>query len=262
MKALFYILFSLLIVINAHANGHGNNETHPQQNQHHNQKTFLVKTTLTKEQVESLLKQHQEKNQLENPSQVEPIQLKKKGKSKKNHKKEPTPEQGVPEAEVNKTEVIEPSEPIDAEKISLGLFDFFFDDYDDNNDTEDLPEPDLEKPQNQTEISETTGTTENAETTQTTEKTETPETQEKGEIPESAETAAENTPNENENEKVTLKVKEDSIKTANTQSGMTISGFFSLILLTIAFGCFLVYATQPKKLNKNYSSFLNGIKIS
>ena len=150
--------------------------------------------------------------------------------------------------------MIETSEPIDAEKVALGLFDFFFDDYDDNNDTEDLPEPDLEKQENQTEIPETPKTPETAET---------PETQEKGEIPESAETAAENNPNENkENEQVTLIAKENSTKAANTQSGMTISGFFSLILLTIAFGCFLVYATYPKKVNKNYSWSLNGIKIN
>ena len=286
MKPLFFICFSLLILfINAHANAQqGKNETHPQQNQNQHQKTFLVKTTLTKEQIETLLKQHQEKNKLEDPSQVEPIQLKKKGKPKKNHKKE-----GVTEAEVPKTEVIEPTEPIDAEKVALGLFDFFFDNNDsDNNDTEDPPEP--EKPEKQAEIAETVEkgeVPENAETTaentanenkEPQENGEIPESaetaaensanenkepQEKGEIPESAETAAENSPNEDkENEQVTLLTKEDSTKTANTQSGMTISGFFSLILLTIAFGSFLIYATQPKKVNKNYSNSLNGIKIS
>ena len=83
---------------------------------------------------------------------------------------------------------------------------------------------------------------------------------ENGEIPESAETAAENSANENK-EKVTLLANEDSTKTTNTQCGMTISGFFSVILLTIAFGFFLVYATQPKKINRNYSKTLNGIKI-
>ena len=89
MKPLFYICFYLLILfINAHANAQqGKNETHPQQNQNQHQKTFLVKTTLTKEQIETLLKQHQEKNQLEDQSQVEPIQLKKKENQKKIIKK-------------------------------------------------------------------------------------------------------------------------------------------------------------------------------
>ena len=235
MKALFYVFFTLLVFINAHANAEGKNVTHPNQNQN----TFLVKTTLTKEQIETLLRQYQHKNQLENPSQVKQTQLKvKKEKSKKNHKKEASPENGVTEIEVPQIEV----EQIEnaTEKVSLGIFDFFFDDNDsDQNDTEDLPEPDLEKPENQTKISEN------------------------GEIPGNAETTVENSANENkENEQVTLLANEDSTKTANTQSGMTISGFFSVILLTIAFGCFLVYATQPKKINKNYSNSLNGIKLA
>lgn len=236
MKVLLYIFFSLLVFINSHANSEGKNDTQLHQNQHQN--TFLVQTSLTKEQVESLLKQHQIKNNLENPSQVEETQLKvKKRKCKKNHKKEVAPEKEVLEPEVPKSEQV-PSEQIENdEKVSLGIFDYFFDDNDsDNNDTEDLPEPDLEKAENATETTE---------------------------IPENAETAAENSANENkENEQVTLLANEDSIKTANTQSGITFSGFFSVILLTIAFGFFLVYATQPKKINKNYSKSLNGIKIS
>ena len=279
MKALFYICFTLLVFINAHVNAEGKNETHPQ---HQHQNTFLVKTALTKEQVESLLRQHQHQNQLENPSQVQQVQLKKK--SKKNHKKEATtPENGVTEPEVPKTET-ELTEPIEneTEKVSLGIFDYFFD-YDDN-DTEDPPEADLEKPENETQVSETpeipAETTaentanenkeiqesgqvpESAETATENTANENKEMPESGEIPESAETAAENSANENkENEKVTLLANEDSTKTATTQCGMTISGFFSVILLTIAFGFFLVYATQPKKINKNYSRPLNGIKI-
>lgn len=259
MKALFYVFFTLLVFINAHANAEGKNVTHPNQNQN----TFLVKTTLTKEQIETLLRQYQHKNQLENPSQVKQTQLKvKKEKSKKNHKKEASPENGVTEMEVPQIEV----EQIEnaTEKVSLGIFDFFFDDNDsDQNDTEDLPEPDLEKPENQTKISENGEIPGNAETTVENSANENKELPEKGEIPESAETAAENPANENkENEQVTLLANEDSTKTANTQSGMTISGFFSVILLTIAFGCFLVYATQPKKINKNYSNSLNGIKLA
>ena len=278
MKALFYIFFTLLIFINAHVNAGGKNETHPHQNQHQN--AFLVKTALTKEQIETLLKQYHEKNHLENPSQVEQTQLKaKKQKSKKNHEKEPTPENGATQGEIPKSEA-EPSEQIEneAESVSFGIFDFFFDD---NDDTEDPPEPDLEKKENETQITEKpengeipesaetaaentaienkeTPVPENAETTPNENK----EIPEKGEILESAETAAENSANENkENEQVTLLAKEESTKTTNTQCGMTISGFFSVILLTIAFGFFLVFATQPKKINKNYSKPLNGIKI-
>ena len=251
-------MFFFLVLINALVNSQATNETHSHQNQNQHQNAFLVKTTLTKEQVETLLKQHQEKNKLENPSQVELIQLKKKGKSKKNLKKEPSPEQGATEREWPKAEVIEQSKPIDAEKISLGLFDFFFDDYDsDNNDTEDLPDPDLEKQENQTE------TTEVAEPVEPAEPAEPAEPVEPAESAESGETAAEKTPTENkENEKVTLLANKGSIKTANTQGGITISGFFSLIILTLAFGSFLVYVTQPRKKNKNYYNSLNRMKIS
>ena len=165
MKALVYIFFTLLVLINTHANAGGTNETHP----HQNQNAFLVKTALTKEQIETLLKQYHEKNNLENLSQVEQTHLKaKKKKSKKNHKEETTPVNGTTEMEVPKSEA-EPSERIEneAESVSFGIFDFFFDD---NDDTEDPPEPDLEKPNNETQISEKP---------------------ENGEIPESAETAAE-----------------------------------------------------------------------
>ena len=239
MKALFYIYFSLLVFINAQVNVAGKNETHPHQKQQH-QNTFLVKTTLTKEQIESFLKQHQD-----NP-QVEQTQLKvKKEKSKKNHKKETEPEIGVTEIEVPKKEE-EPPEQKENSSGSFSIFDYFFGSSDDNesdkNDTEEPPEPDLEKPENETKISEN---------------------QENGEIPENAETAAENSANEKkENDQVTLLANEGSTKKANIQSGMTISGFFSVILLTIAFGFFLVYATQPKKISNNYSKSLNRIKIS
>ena len=72
-----------MVFINAQAHAGEKNEAHPHQNQH--QHAFLVKTALTKEQVETLLKQYHDKNHLENPSQVEQTQLKvKKPKSKKN----------------------------------------------------------------------------------------------------------------------------------------------------------------------------------
>ena len=264
MKALFYILFTLLVFINTHVNAEGKNETLPNQNQHQNK--FLVQTTLTKEQIETLLKQYNEKNNLENPSQVEQIHLKvKKQKSKKNHKKEKALGNGTTELEVPQNETV-PSEQIgnESETVSFGIFDFF----DDLFDSED-PEP-----QNETE----NGTIpENADTSPENKVNENKEIKENEVIPGNVEAAPENTANENkeipestetavensakENEQVTLLSNDGSTKTANTQSGMTISGFFSVVLLTIAFGLFLVYATQPKKKNKNYSKSFNGIKI-
>ena len=254
MKALFYIFFTLLVFINAHVNAEGKNETLPNQNQHQN--TFLVQTALTKEQIETLLKQYNDKNHLENPSQVEQTHLKvKKQKSKKNHKKETSSGNGT------EVEVPVPSEQIgnESETVSFGIFDFF----DDLFDSED-PEP-----QNETQISENGTIPENEGIAPENTANENKEIQknevipEKAEIaPENTETVVENSAKENkENEQVTLLSNEGSIKTANTQSGMTISGFFSVVLLTIAFGLFLVYATQPKKINKNYSKSLNGIKI-
>ena len=140
----------------------------------------------------------------------------------------------IPESEVEPSEQIENS----SEKVSFGVFVYFFgsnQNESDKYDTEDPPEPDIEKPENETEINE---------------------------ISENAETAAENSANVNKkNNKVTLLANEEIIKTANSQNGMTFSGFLSIILLSIVFVSLLIYTTQPKKINKNYSKF-HGIKIS
>ena len=117
MKSLILIILSLFILSAAHAT---NETVQPNESQKH---TFLVKTDLTKEQVEALLNQHhQNKNQAEttnfhkksnetegithllvNETKPETTQLKaKKDKHEKKNKEVPEVQE-VPEVE-NKTE--------------------------------------------------------------------------------------------------------------------------------------------------------------
>lgn len=248
MKALIYIFFSLLIFINAHANNTGKNQTHS--NAHPHQNTFLVKTQLTKEQIESLLRQHQQKQNIsliqngencQSTLSQEQTQLKVKNETSKNvnktekiHKSEKVhKDQNQTKVGVNSSEVKHPEQKANTTKLfSFNIFGGSSNSNEsDQYDTEDPPEPDVEKVENETETSE------------------------------NAETAAENS--EIENSKVTLLTtqSQNPTKIPTTQSGMSILGFFSVILLTIAFASFLIYATQPKKMNKNSSKFLSGLKI-
>ena len=227
MKSMILIILSLFILSATHA---ANETAH--------QHTFLVKTDLTKEQVEALLIQHHQnknKNQAEttnlhkksneteektqllvNETIPETTQLKaKKDKHAKKNKEAPEVVE-VPEVE-NKTE---------AETVSLKKKG-----KKEKNKKQEVPEtPEVKEVENKTSLlaNETS-------------------TEAKGEV-------------ETETEKVTL-VNKDIPK----QSGNKVFGFIFTILLTIAFVSLIVYATQPKKykrqLNHNHSELTDYLLV-
>ncbi len=225
MKSMILIILSLFILSATHA---ANETAH--------QHTFLVKTDLTKEQVEALLIQHHQnknKNQAEttnlhkksneteektqllvNETIPETTQLKaKKDKHAKKNKEAPEVVE-VPEVE-NKTE---------AETVSLKK-------KGKKEKKQEVPEtPEVKEVENKTSLlaNETS-------------------TEAKGEV-------------ETETEKVAL-VNKDIPK----QSGNKVFGFIFTILLTIAFVSLIIYATQPKKyksqFNNNHSELTDYLLV-
>jgi hypothetical protein len=240
------IILSLFILSAAHAS---NETVQPNDPQKH---TFLVKTDLTKEQVEALLNQHHQnknKNQAEttnlhkksnqteektqlfvNETKPETTQLKaKKDKNEKQNKEAPEVAE-VPEVE-NKTE----AETVNLKKKGKK----------EKNKKEEVPEtPEV------AEVPEVENKTE-AETVSLKKKGK-KEKNKKEAVPEALE--VENKTNllsnetETETEKVTL-VNKDISK----QSGNKIFGFIFTILITIAFVSLIVYTTQPKKYKRQFN---------
>ena len=283
MKSMILIILSLFILSATHA---ANETAH--------QHTFLVKTDLTKEQVEALLNQHHQnknKNQAEttnlhkksnvteektqflvNEAKPETTQLKaKKDKhAKKNKEVSEAPEvPEVPEVE-NKTEVETvnlkkkgkkekkqeiPETPevpeipeVENKKVSLKKKG-----KKEKNKKQEVPEtPEV------TEVPEVENKTE-AETVSLKKKGK-KEKNKKHEVPEvkevenktsllANETSVEEVGEaETETEKVTL-VNKDVPK----QSGNKVFGFIFTILLTIAFVSLIIYATQPKKSKRQFN---------
>ena len=276
MKSLTLIVSIILVlsISNIAAAPHNNTKENPQK-----QHTFLVKTDLTKEQVELLLNQyHQNKNQhqnqgeitnlknqapevpeppeapeapeapempeVENENEAEAVSFKKNG-NKKKEKNEAS--EGPKTQEVSEVpEVPEAENKNETEKIGLKK-------------TGIEKEKEKEKikrigmPQTPDSSETTDGNNDRTITInlkkkgndkkEKTEKTEKPQTNESSEV----------TENETEKDTVIL-VNKNNAK----QSGSRIIEFISVIILTIVFVSFFIYVTQPKKTdkkNKNKNSF-------
>ena len=276
MKSLTLIVSIILVlsISNIAAAPHNNTKENPQK-----QHTFLVKTDLTKEQVELLLNQyHQNKNQhqnqgeitnlknqapevpeppeapeapempeVENENETEAVSFKKKGNKKKEKNEKNEASEGPKTQEVSEVpEVPEIENKNETKKI-------------------DLKKTGIEKEKEKEKIKRIgmPQTPDSSETTdgnndqtikinlkkkgndkkEKTEKTEKPQTNESSEV----------TENETEKDTVIL-VNKNNAK----QSGSRIIEFISVIILTIVFVSFFIYVTQPKKTdkkNKNKNSF-------
>ena len=276
MKSLTLIVSIILVlsISNIAAAPHNNTKENPQK-----QHTFLVKTDLTKEQVELLLNQyHQNKNQhrnqgeitnlkhqapevpeppeppeapespempeVENENEAEAVSFKKNGnkKKEKNEASEGPKTQEVSEIqEVPEAENKNETEKIDLKKTGI----------------EKEKEKEKIKRIGMPQIPDSSETT-NGNNDQTiiinlkkkgndkkekTVKTEKPQTNESSEV----------TVGETETDTVILVSKNNA-----KQSGSIVIEFISVIILTIVFVSFFIYVTQPKKTdkkNKNKNSF-------
>ena len=262
MKSMILIILSLFILSATHA---ANETAH--------QHTFLVKTDLTKEQVEALLIQHHQnknKNQAEttnlhkksneteektqllvNETIPETTQLKaKKDKHAKKNKEAPEVVE-VPEVE-NKTE---------AETVSLKK-------KGKKEKKQEVPEAleVVEVPEVENKTEAETVSLKKKGKKEKNKKQEVPETPEVKEVENKTSLLANETSTEakgeveTETEKVAL-VNKDIPK----QSGNKVFGFIFTILLTIAFVSLIVYATQPKKykrqLNHNHSELTDYLLV-
>ena len=261
MKSMILIILSLFILSAGHAANETVQSNEPQQH------TFLVKTDLTKEQVEALLNQHhqnknknkaettnlhkkfngtEEKTQLlANEVKPETTQLKaKKDKHEKKNKEVPE----VPEA----PEVPEVENKTEAETVSLKKKG-----KKEKNKKQEVPEapeaPEVPEVENKTEA-ETVSLKKKGKKEKN-KKQEAPETPEVKEVENKTSLLANETSVEEvgepktETEKVTL-VNKDIPK----QSGNRVFGFIFTILLTIAFVSLIVYATQPKKYKRQFNN--------
>ena len=266
MKSMILISLSLFILSATQAA----NET-VQSNQPQHQHTFLVKTDLTKEQVEALLNQHhQNKNQNQgetttlthkksnetegitefhvNEVKPETTQLKaKKDKHAKKEKEAPeapeapeTPE--APEVE-NKTE---------AETVSLKKKG-----KKEKNNKQEAPEapetPEAPEVENKTEAETVSlkkkGKKEKNKKHEASQTPEVKEVENKTSLLANETSVEEIGETETETEKVTL-----VNKNISQQSGNKVFGFIFTILITIAFVSLIVYATQPKKYKRHFNN--------
>ena len=276
MKSLTLIVSVILVlsISNIEAAPHNNTKENPEK-----QHIFLVKTDLTKEQVELLLNQyHQNKNQhqnqgeitnlknqapevpeppeaseapempeVENENETEAVSFKKKGNKKKEKNEKNEASEGPKTQEVSEVpEVPEVENKNETEKIGLKK-------------TGIEKEKEKEKIKRigmpQTPDSSETIDGNNDQTItinlkkkgndkkEKTEETEKPQTNESSEV----------TENETKTDTVIL-VNKNNAK----QSGSKVIEFISVIILTIVFVSFFIYVTQPKKTdkkNKNKNSF-------
>ena len=274
MKSLTLIVSIILVlsISNIAAAPHNNTKENPQK-----QHTFLVKTDLTKEQVELLLNQyHQNKNQhrnqgeitnlknqapevpeppeppeapempeVENENETEAVSFKKKGNKKKEKNEKNEVSEGPKTQEVSEVpEVPEVENKNETEKIGLKKTGI-------EKEKEKIKR--IGMPQTPDSSETTDGNNDRTITIhlkkkgndkkEKTEKTEKPQINESSEV----------TENETEKDTVIL-VNKNNAK----QSGSRIIEFISVIILTIAFVSFFIYVTQPKKTdkkNKNKNSF-------
>lgn len=224
MKAFYFLLFSsLLLFINAHISVEEKNQTNSE-----SLHTFLVKTNLTKEEIELILSQHQNKETQNIINDNAKTNLKqKKEKSHENKKEKKSDVEHLNNA--NNAEVQKDS--IQTEKISLNIINDTTTNKNESDkfDTEDPPEPDIEAEKETSEIPETSA--ENAEAS----------------VVKNTITLLSNHKNGNE-AKENFKLTKTNEDTA--YKGITIFNCFSLILLTIIFISVMIIVTQPKKSDK------------
>lgn len=286
MKLLTLIVSIILVVSisNIAAAPHNNTKENPQK-----QHIFLVKTDLTKEQVELLLNQyHQNKNQhrnqeeitnlkhqtpevpepsevpespempeVENKNESEKVNLKKKGnkKKEKNEKREGPKMQMLSEVpEVPEVENKNESEVIDFKKTGI------------EKEKEKEKVKRIGMPQ-APDSSDTTGGNndqtitinfikkgnDKKEKTKKTEKPQTHESSEVSEVPE-VENKTNLLVNKTLDDELENEIETDTIILVNKnnakQSGSRIIEYISVIILSIAFVSFFIYVTQPKKTGK------------
>ena len=265
MKSSLFIFLGLIALSFANSNKTENHKT---------QHTFLVKTELTKEQIENLLNQHHmnqtqltqktnlhqnenepQENENTKTEEQETTQLKKQKKQKNKNKEQKQEKEQKPEKE-QKQEQVQEQEQKQEPKA-------------------EVPTPHEEKPvaespvEEEAEPMEQEGEKETNETTNLKKKKEQKREKKRihnSEIKEVNETEAKELMNETEalievgnnndcqNQTTNLMAKREYIEQNNlNQSNSPIFGFISVVFLTIAFVSLLVYATQPrKKVQNNY----------
>ena len=273
MKSLTLIISIILVlsISNIAAAPHNNTKENPQK-----QHTFLVKTDLTKEQVELLLNQyHQNKNQHQNQGEItnlknqapevpEPPEASEAPEMPEVENENETKAVSFKKKENKKKETNEASEGPKTQEVSEVPE---VPEIENKNETEKigLKKTGIEKEKEKEKIkrigmpqtpdsSETTDGNNDQTITinlkkkgndkkEKTEKTEKPQTNESSEV----------IVGETETDTVILVSKNNA-----KQSGSIVIEFISVIILTIVFVSFFIYVTQPKKTdkkNKNKNSF-------
>ena len=207
MKTFFFLLFSSLLFINAYISIEQKNQTNSD-----NLHTFLLKTSLTKEEIELILNQHQTKE----------VQNNEQAKTNLKQKRE----NSDLEYPINSNNTKIQNDDIQPSKISLNIMNETKTNTNESDkfDTEDPPEPDPEGEKETSEIPETS--TENASV-------------EKNNI---------NLLAKNNKENANL-IKTNETKSYN---GINILNCFYLILLTFIFISVIIFVTQPKQNDKFY----------
>ena len=207
MKTFFFLLFSSLLFINAYISIEQKNQTNSD-----NLHTFLLKTSLTKEEIELILNQHQTKE----------IQSNEHAKTNLKQKRE----NSDLEHPINSNNTKIQNDDIQPSKISLNIMNETKTNTNESDkfDTEDPPEPDPEGEKETSEIPETS--TENASV-------------EKNNI---------NLLAKNNKENANLIKTNETI----SYNGINILNCFYLILLTFIFISVIIFVTQPKKNDKFY----------
>ena len=207
MKTFFFLLFSSLLFINAYISIEQKNQTNSD-----NLHTFLLKTSLTKEEIELILNQHQTKE----------VQNNEQAKTNLKQKRE----NSDLEYPINSNNTKIQNDDIQPSKISLNIMNETKTNTNESDkfDTEDPPEPDPEGEKETSEIPETS--TENASV-------------EKNNINLLAKNNKENTNLIKTNETISY-------------NRINILNCFYLILLLFIFISVIIFVTQPKQNDKFY----------
>ena len=253
MKSVIYLSFILISLAMGNPNA-----------THNSKHTFLLKTDLTKEQVENLLNEYH-KNGNEALIQETTSLHQNEVETEHDHLNETTELKVKEQKEKKKKEKKEQKEVPQEQEIP--------------KETPEVPKPkeeEVPKASETAEVPEVPKAPEAPETPEAPEAPEVPEAPEKAENEERKETTNlkkkknkknEGHHNQNKNETKTNEAKEIENNVENKtvliqnennnikQSNSPILGFFTVIFLTIAFVSFFVYITQPKRKIKNHNNF-------
>ena len=112
MKTFFFLLFSSLLFINAHTSIEEKNQTNSD-----NLHTFLVKTNLTKEEIELILNQYQNKE----AQNIEEAKTNLKQKKEKSHNENKKEKKSDLEHPINLNNTKNQNDDIQPSKISLNI---------------------------------------------------------------------------------------------------------------------------------------------